>query len=416
MKDVLKWLGRMLTVLVVLLVILALFIQFSWDRQDSRPAPQMSAPRDSATVARGEYIFKHAWQCWGCHASGGDGNGPPSGGRVFDLRSIGPGFGVYYSKNITPDSATGLGAWTDGEIVQAIREGIRHDRHVLFPLMPVDWLKGLSDQDALAVVAYIRSLPPVSNRVPEREVSFMAKALMAFNVIKPIAPITAPVVAPPPGRTAEHGKYVASNMAGCADCHSPRNLQNGEFYPDSLFTGGNIAFGKEEGDPVYAFARNIRPDPETGIGGWTEEDFLQAVTTGMRPDSTVLVPHMPYAYYKFLSEDDLRSMYAYLRSLPPIRRTVPPPGFSPEMVNAQGASRGALLFRARCRACHGDEGAGAVPTNVKLAEVASSMEDADLRDFIASGQLNLKMPAFGRTLTAEELTDIVAHLRSWQAR
>jgi len=416
MKNVLKWLGRMLTVLVVLLVMVGLFIEFSWDRQDSRPAPQMSVLRDSATVARGEYIFKHAWQCWGCHAASGDGNAPPSGGRVFDLRSVGPGFGVYYSKNLTPDSATGLGAWTDGEIVQAIREGIRRDRHVLFPLMPVDWLKGLSDQDVLAVVAYIRSLPPVSNQVPEREVSFVAKALMAFNVIKPIAPITAPVVAPPPGRTAEYGKYVASNMAGCADCHSPRNLQNGEFYPDSLFAGGNIPFGKDEGDPIYVFARNIRPDPETGIGGWTEEDFLQAVTTGMRPDSTVLIPHMPYAYYKFLSEDDLRAMYAYLRSLPPLRRTAPPLGFSPEMVNAQGASRGALLFRARCRGCHGDEGAGAVPTNVKLAEVASSMEDADLRDFIASGQMNLKMPAFGKTLTAEELADIVAYLRSWQAR
>jgi mono/diheme cytochrome c family protein len=414
MKRLLKWVGRLVTVLVFLVVVLGVYVELAWDKPDSRPAPRMTAPRDSATVVRGEYIFKHAWQCWGCHAATGDGNAAPSGGQRFDLRSVGPGFGVYYSRNLTPDSATGLGAWTDGEIVQAIREGIRRDRHVLFPLMPIDWLKGLSDQDVLAVVAYIRSLPPVRNPVPERDASFIAKALMAFNVIKPIAPITAPVFAPPSGRTVEYGRYVASNLAGCADCHSPRNLQNGEFYPDSLFAGGSIAFGKDEGDPVFAYARNLRPERATGEHEWTEEEFLQAVTAGMRPDSTVLTPHMPYAYYKFLSEDDLRAIYVYLRSLSPLRRSVPLPGFSADLIQARGESRGALLFRARCRACHGDGGAGAVPTNVKLAEVASSFEDNDLRDFIASGQMNLKMPAFGKTLTRDELGDLVAYIRSWE--
>jgi mono/diheme cytochrome c family protein len=413
MKRLVKWFGGFAAVVVVLLLVVGLYVQLRWDSPDARPALQMTAPRDSATVARGEYIFKHSWQCWGCHAASGDANAPPSGGRAFDLRSIGPGFGIFYSRNLTPDSATGLGAWTDGEIVQAFREGVRKDRHVLFPLMPVDWLKGISDQDALAIVAYLRSLPPVSNRVPDNQLSFVAKALIAFNVVKPIDPITQPVVAPPPGRTVEYGRYVASNLAGCADCHTPRNLQNGKFYLDSLLAGGSIAFGKEAGDPVYAFARNLRPEQGPGAREWTEEQFLQAVTAGMRPDSTVLTLHMPYPYYKFLADDDLRAVYVFLRSLSPIRHDVPPVEDSPELKRATGAAKGELLFAARCRACHGKEGAGAVPTNVKLAEVAASMEDGDLRDFIASGQPNLKMPGFGKTLTREELNDIVAYIRTW---
>lgn len=413
MKRLFKWLGFTVAALMVILAIVGVYVELAWNKADTRTAPQMTAPHDSATIVRGEYIFKYAWQCWGCHAASGDGNAPPSGGSVFDLRSVGPGFGVFYSRNLTPDSATGLGSWTDGEIVQAIREGIRKDRHVLFPLMPIDWLKGISDQDALAVVAYLRSLPAVSNRVPERQVSFVARALMAFNVIKPMDPITTPIVAPLPGKTVEYGRYVASNLAGCADCHSPRNLQNGQFYPDSLFAGGSIAFGKIEGDPVFAYARNLRSDRESGVREWTEEEFLQAVTSGVRPDSTVLTLHMPYAYYKFLTEDDLRAVYVYLRSVPPMRREVPPPGSSAELMQARGTARGALLFRARCRECHGNEGAGAVPTNVKLAEVAPSFEGNDLREFIASGQMNLKMPFFGKTLTQEELNDIVAYIRTW---
>jgi mono/diheme cytochrome c family protein len=123
---------------------------------------------------------------------------------------------------------------------------------------------------------------------------------------------------------------------------------------------------------------------------------------------------MPYAYYKFLSEQDLRAIFLYLQSLTPIPRDTPPPGRSSELAQARGTSRGALLFRARCQVCHGDGGAGALPTNVKLVEVASSVEDRDLHDFIASGQLNLKMPAFGKTLTQEELDDIIAYIRTWE--
>jgi mono/diheme cytochrome c family protein len=410
MKRAFKLLGGLVAVVIVLLVGLVLVVEMTWDRPVNRVAPAMTAPRDSATVARGSYIFNVTWQCANCHEAGEE-HVPPaaSGGKLFDLRSAGPGFGKYYSKNITPDTATGIGGWTDGEIVQAIREGVNRQRHVLFPLMPVDWLKEMSDNDVLALVAYLRTLPPIHNRVPGNEPSFVAKALMTFNIIGPTTPSGQHPQAP--AVSAEYGRYFALHVAGCADCHTPRNMTNGKFYLDSLFAGSSFAFGKDADAPLWAFARNITPHDNTGIGRWTEEEFAHAVTGGVTPDSTVLTPYMPYPRYKFLAPDDLKAMYLFVRSLTPLHRVTPPVGMSPALTSSRGAERGTLIFRTRCSACHGAEGKGATPTRVKLAEVAPSLSDADLMEFIARGQVSLKMPAFGKTLTQEELADVAAYIR-----
>jgi mono/diheme cytochrome c family protein len=230
--------------------------------------------------------------------------------------------------------------------------------------------------------------------------------------MKPKDPITAPVVAPPRGITPEYGRYLASNLADCASCHTPRNLQDGKFYLDSLFAGSSIPF---EGE-ILSYARNITPDVETGIGSWSEDQFINAVTIGIRPDTTVLTPHMPYAYYKAWSMDDLRAVFTYLKTVPARRRTAPPSEFDPRFKTAQGADQGKLLFRTRCQVCHGENGSGAQPTNVKLAEVAASLNDNELKEFIGSGQMNLKMPAFGKTLSAAELSNLVAFIRTWEKK
>ena len=357
MKRILKIAGVLVGALLLIGLLVSAYILAVWDRPDPRSAPTRSASRDSASIARGRYLFNVTWQCNGCHQSDlTEGGAAPSGGSVFDLRSIGPGFGVFYSRNITPDSSTGIGSWTDGEILQALREGVTRDRRVLFPIMPMDWLKNLSDEDGLAIISYLRSIPPVHNPVPTRELSFVAKALFAFNIMKPGPVIDRPVVGARPGVTVEYGRYLATAASACADCHTPRNLQDGKFYFDSLFTGSSFAFGSDEDSPMPAYARNITPDVESGIGRWTEEQFITAVTSGVRPDGTVLYPHMPYAEYKHLVADDLRALYLYLRSIPPIRRTVPPTAYCPEVAASHGAERGRLLFVARCQACHGKEG------------------------------------------------------------
>lgn len=410
-KRILKILVWAMGIIVALLLVLVLYVQMRWDAADARPAPDMKAPVDSVTLARGEYIFKFQAQCWGCHQDPArDANAPPAGGYVFDLSNAGPGFGKWYSRNLTPDIETGLGGWTDGEIVQALREGLNKDRVTLFPIMPVDWYNGMADDDVLAVVAYLRSLQPVKNKVPQNEPSFATKALFSFKLMTPKDPIVTPVVAPLRGITPEYGRYLASNLSGCADCHTPRNLQDGKFYLDSLFAGSSFPF---EGD-ISSYARNITPDVETGIGSWNEDQFITAVTTGVRPDGTVLTPHMPYAYYKSWSMDDLRAVFMYLKTVPARTRAVPPSEFASALKTAQGVDQGKLLFKARCQSCHGENGGGAQPTNVKLAEVAASLNDNELKEFIGTGQMNLKMPPYNKTLSGDELANLVAFIRTWE--
>ena len=183
-----------------------------------------------------------------------------------------------------------------------------------------------------------------------------------------------------------------------------------------MLSGSSIAFG-EPGDAMQAYARNIRPDDTDGIGLWNIDQFTAAVTAGIRPDSAVLAPQMPYSHFKFLNEDEVTAAYLFLKSLEPMKRTVPAPSFASDFTSMpHGLARGRMLFNARCKTCHGVEGTGARPTNVKLAEVAPSLEDAELMEFIASGQPNLKMPPFGRTLAREDLADLVAYIRSWKGR
>jgi len=397
----------------LIIVGLVVYVNSSWKRVYERPVTEMKAPNDAATVARGEYIFKYGHECWQCHSPVMDSRIPPSGGREFDLRNVGPGFGIFYSRNITPDQETGIGSWTDGQIVRALREGLRPDGTVLFPIMPIEAMRGLSDEDALSIVAYLRSLEPVRTELKESEPSFMAKTLFTFGMIKPEAQITEVVPTPEKGITVEYGKYLANSATGCMDCHTPRNLDDGSFYRDSTFAGSSIRFGQDEkGVDVEAYARNIRPDPETGIGAWTEEQFLDAVRAGMRPDGTVLSTHMPYSYYGLLEEDDVKAIYRYLMSLEPITRTTPPPIYSDRYRNGSGPEHGKIIFTNSCMICHGENGNGAAPTNARMAELAPSINDQQLKEFISGGNVGLRMPAFGKTLSSSQIDDVIAYIRT----
>lgn len=419
MKPWLKWSlrisGGLAGLILIVILGLVLYVNASWKRVYERPVMKMRAPTGEATVARGEYLFKYGHLCWGCHSPTMDSDVPPTGGREFDLRHVGPGFGIFYSRNITPDEETGIGKWTDGEIVRALREGLRPDGTVLFPLMPVESFRGLSDEDALAIVAYLKSLDPQKGEARESEPSLMAKGLYAFGRIHPEGAVTEPIVAPPRGVTIEYGKYLANSATGCMDCHTPRNLEDGSFYRDSTFAGSTVLFGQdEEGVDVEAYATNIRPDPETGIGNWTEEQFFDAVRAGMRPDGTVLSTHMPYSYFGLLDEDDVKAIFLYLQSLPPISRRTPPPIFSMRYTEASGLERGKIIFNNSCRMCHGDEGEGAAPTTSALAEIAPTINNEQIKEFIQGGAVGLRMPAFGKTLTSDQLDDVIAYIRSWK--
>jgi mono/diheme cytochrome c family protein len=411
-KRVFKIAAWIVGVLVVLIFALVLYITASWNTPHNRALSTRTASRDSVTIARGEFIFKVGNGCWQCHSTVLNANASPSGGRLFDLSNIGPGFGKFYAPNITPDEETGIGKWTDAQIVRALREGLRHDGTPLFPIMPMATLKGLSDDDAFAVVSYLRSIPPVRNPVPPREIWFPTKALFALGVVGPEPPITQPIVAAPKGLTPEYGQYLARHAALCSDCHTVRDLNTGAFYFDSLMAGSSIEFGRIEGDAVWTFAPNITPDPETGIGNWSEADFLLALRTGTRPDGKVLSNHMPYALYGLWEEDDLRAVYMYLKTIKPIRRSTPPPIWSERITKTSGSERGKAIFSGYCILCHGEAGSGAMSTKLVLADLAQTIDDATLKKFILDGQVNLRMPGFRRTLTDDDVNDVVAYIRT----
>ena len=136
LRRIVKGLALLVGVLVVLVVGLAGYVQFFSDRPLDRPVRQMQAPRDAQTVARGEFLYKYSNNCWTCHGYQGSysQNEPQAGGRRFDLSNVGPGFGVFYASNVTPDVETGIGGWSDGELVRAIREGVDREGHTMLPV------------------------------------------------------------------------------------------------------------------------------------------------------------------------------------------------------------------------------------------------------------------------------------------
>jgi mono/diheme cytochrome c family protein len=414
LRRIFKGLGILLGLLVVLIVGFVVYVQLIWNQPVLREVREMTAPTDAETVARGEFLYKYSLNCWDCHGSEGSRSPdePQAGGFEFDLSGIGPpgGFGIVYASNVTPDLETGIGAWSDGELVRAIREGLDPEGHLIFVIMEAEWWRGMSDEDVLALVAYMRSLPPVRNEVPENRPSFVAKALQVLGVVKPQPPVTSSVEAPPRGVTAEYGKYLVYHTSSCVGCHMPRDPNTGQFDTTQPLAGGLFEFPEEN---VSTTGSNLTPDVDTGIGDWTEAQFMTAMRTGIRPDGTVMLPFMPYPSYSQWSEDDLRAVWLFLRSLEPIEHAVPSTELRGAAATKSGLDRGQAVFEVYCQVCHGEDGRGAPFTTVTLQDAASGMDDAMLYRFIAEGISGTSMPGFGKTLTEAVIEDLIAYMRTW---
>ncbi|HEX2188535.1 MAG TPA: hypothetical protein VHG51_06525, partial [Longimicrobiaceae bacterium] len=278
------------------------------------PLPDLapSAVGDTAgLVARGEYLVRTAAVCGHCHAADPrDPDGPLSGGLAFRNWRL----GTVRAANLTPDVATGLGAWTEAEIVRAIRAGEDREGRVLAPVMPYAWLHGMGDRDALAVARYLKSLEPVRNEVRNRPSLVYRAARLLF--LGPVEARREP--APPRAPTAEYGRYLAVHVSLCADCHTPRGGIRSGPDRDRLFAGDASPPGGFPARPA-----NLTPDTATGIGGWSEEEFLRTLRTGVNPAGDTLHPFMPWREYRRMTDADLRAIYRYLRTVPPIRNRVP---------------------------------------------------------------------------------------------
>lgn len=277
------------------------------------PLPDLPSVVDTtAILTRGEYIVRDVAVCGHCHAAEPERNpdGPLTGGMAFRNWRL----GVIRASNLTPDSVTGLGEWTEAEIVRAIRTGEDGSGGVLAPIMPYRWFHGMSDRDALAVAIYLKSLEAVESRVESDPNLVFEAAKILF-----LGPETAPGgTAPVPGATPEYGRYLANSVALCADCHTPRTGLLSTPDTDRLFAG--------QTDPPAGFPANpanLTPDSATGIGKWSEDEFVRTIETGVNPRGDSLHAFMPWRQYRRMADDDLRAIYRYLRTLPPIEHRVP---------------------------------------------------------------------------------------------
>ena len=300
-------------VLGVLVAALVITVFLRWDRTFDYPVQDVRVSMDPANIARGDYLYNTVSVCGACHSAGGEENPDllPTGGRKFDISEI----GVVYTPNITPGMETGRGGWTDGEVIRAIREGIGKNNRFLV-LMPSELFNGMSDEDVQAIVAYLRTLEPRENDVPEFQPSMMGRVLLSLMITPPDR-ITEHVAAPPRGATAEYGEYLANSVSPCAACHTPR--VRGEMDRDRLWSGG----ADFEVGASTIYSANLTRDEETGIGTWTEEDFFRAILSGVNPNGAVLRLPMPWPQLCNMTEDDLRAIWLHIQSVPPIRNEVP---------------------------------------------------------------------------------------------
>jgi mono/diheme cytochrome c family protein len=294
--------------------------------KDKKSESQVNSKEDSLAkvMERGKYLVEHVAGCIDCHSKRDFSkySGPVvpgtegGGGFAFDEKLGLPG--VIYGSNITPDSETGIGTWTEDDILKAITQGISKNGDTLFPIMPYANYNYMAKEDLMSIIAYIKTLKPIKNKVPARQL--MMPVSMAYPG-PALQPSVDGNIRPPETEQVKYGEYLA-NMADCGTCHSPLTPQG----PDVMtrkFAGG------------YTFqlptnkvtSSNITSDSTTGIGTWTEERFLNKFIPyreekGYNYDPGNQNTVMPLSLLAGMTDADLKAIYAYLKTVKPISNKV----------------------------------------------------------------------------------------------
>ena len=282
---------------------LLLVLSFSFGRLQNVRAS------NSALVAHGRYVFSLAGGC-GCHtAEAGPVN---AGGRALETP-----YGRFYGTNITPDPVYGIGTWTDQEIIDAIRLGVKPDGTIMSPVMPYPALNGMTDEDVTALVAFLRSLEPITRKNLPHEITIpfsgLAMRIWRWLFFEPVEP-RARAWADPVAR----GRYISEHLAHCQECHTPRTVFG------TLDRTHDLA-----GNPAGidgAVAPNISPDDETGIGQWSEGEIVSLLRTGFLPNfdtvqglMALVIDGVPEGGYKDMTDEDTQAVAQYLKSVAPVR-------------------------------------------------------------------------------------------------
>jgi mono/diheme cytochrome c family protein len=319
MKKILKFLGWGLGVVVLLIAagVGYLFLRFP----DVGPVQNMTVQATPERLARGAYLANHVSVCVDCHSTrnweyfagplmvGTEGKG----GEVFDESMGFPG--AIYAHNITPAA---LGSVSDGILYRAITTGVDKNGKAMFPLMPYQHINLMSEEDIMSLIAYIRTLKPIENTPPPTTLKFPLNL-----IVRTIPAKHTQHSAPDTSNVYEYGKYMA-NAAGCVECHSQR--KDGDLISGLEFAGG-AEFPFPNGQVVRS--ANLTPDEETGIGTWSETDFVGKFKFYDNPEARTMKASsmeyntvMPWTQFAGMTERDLGAIYKYLRSVKPIKNKV----------------------------------------------------------------------------------------------
>jgi len=325
-------LKKILLVLLALIVIgilgLYFFISSSWDKKYDWPAPALKTSTDSAVIARGKYLVTGPAHCVSCHVSGFKDMVAADSGYTIDLKGgitfpMGP-IGSLTTRNLTPDKTTGIGRYSDEQIFRMMRHGIRPDGTASMPLLMPFW--NMADEDLVAVVSYLRSLPAVENEVADAHYTFMGKAVRTFApTFKPIENPTPPKTAPAMAPTVERGEYLARYVCNCVGCHTERDMMTYQAIGPEFAGGMEFepwpALHKFLGVDTTLWLRtpNITPDPGGVLAKFkTPEEFIARFRQGR----TVPFSPMDWGPFSRMSDEDITALYMFLNQLAPVTNDV----------------------------------------------------------------------------------------------
>lgn len=313
-----KVIFTILIVIVIAIVGIGLYLKFGLPNQPLPDDVKVDVTPDH--VARGKYLANHVTVCMDCHSrrDWSRFSGPPTpgtegaGGEYFGVEMGFPG--KFYSKNITPFH---LKNWTDGEIFRTITTGENKDGNALFPIMPYTYYGRMDKEDIDDIIAYLRSLPSIENKTPERSIHFPVNFLI--NTFPKKTHLTQ---RPPKAVNAVYGAYM-TNASGCRECHSPAD-DKGQINEKLAFSGGRTFLM----NGLKTNSANLTSDKETGLGDWTSEMFVSRFKAYLDSSASPHVANngfntpMPWTMYAGMDTTDLEAIFAYLKTVRPIKNHV----------------------------------------------------------------------------------------------
>lgn len=315
------WLKLLLAAFIIAVIFVIGVIIYMRYALPSIPLQEISVQSTPERIARGAYLANHVMVCMDCHSTRAwdKFSGPlvegtlGKGGEVFDQKMGFPGH--FASPNITPYN---LKDWTDAEIYRTITSGVTKEGRALFPIMPYPYYATLDTEDIYSVIAYLRTLPSIVSNPPESKATFPMSI-----IVNTIPGAAVPEKRPDLSDTVNYGKYLAK-AAGCVECHTP--AEHGQIVKNLAYSGGR-EFQMPDGTMLYS--PNITPDAETGIGKWSAEAFVARfkayeLPTYVPPTLTKgeMQSIMPWTMYAGMETTDLRAIWHYLHSIPPVKNAI----------------------------------------------------------------------------------------------